>query len=81
MLLEWRLSKPFFKYLCILDLLIPSLLDTSSIVILCLRGMLRNRSKSKGVALRPHLPFFRLVSSTGIFLSKIGFTLLPYALD
>jgi hypothetical protein len=38
---------------------------TSSVVILSFRGMFRNAFKSKGIALRPTLPFFRLETTTG----------------
>ena len=43
-----------------------SLLDTSSMVILCLRGMFCNCSKSRGISLWPHLPFFWLATTTGM---------------
>ena len=66
MLFEWRLRRPFFKYLCSFHLLMFSFALTSSIVILSLRGMLRNGSKSTGIALRPTLPFFWLATLTGM---------------
>lgn len=65
MLLEWRLSKPCFKYLSTFHLLMFSLAQTSSKVILSFKGMLRKTSKSIGIALRPTLPFFRLATTTG----------------
>ena len=81
MLLEWRLSKPLLKYLCTFHLLMFSLAQTSCMVILSFRGMLRKASKSIGIALRPTLPFFKLETTTGTEFASCVFTSPPYALN
>ena len=48
-----------------------SLAHTSSMVILSLRGMLRNSSKSTGDALRPTLPLLRLQGQPECYLQVL----------